>query len=415
MTPPFWSWSALLIGAVVSGCGSDGPTLSVDLRTDFIPGTEFDGVAVTVGDSETSSFAVLQEQDFLRGVRVGRFEAEAGSQTVTVELIRAGEVLVERIATAVVAVDSVVQLVISRDCREVLCDVGLSCRGGACVDTRCTASTPEFCPEAECQVAAECSPPVDCATSTCASGVCLLRADNARCGAGACDLMLGCVGASVDGGPMDAPGDAGMDVGTDAPMLDAFSSGALCPERFEPTTTCDVLRQTGCTPGESCLPEGDDATCRSHGETAEGEVCVRGECSVGLRCWRQQVSGVRRCSSICTIPHDCTCGADERCVPLDEAPFGVCTTGASCDPVADTGCDEGQTCYLTSFGPTCAPESGTSPQGMLCDETTECAPGHFCSDVMSMGRRCQRACELSGVVSCICTSVGFSEEYGYCQ
>lgn len=422
---PFRAWPALLFGALVMACGSDAPSLSIDLRTDFIPGTEFDGVAVRVGDAETSSLAVLRDQDFVRGVRVGRFESEAGEQTVTVELIRAGEVLVERVATASVSVDSVVQLVISRDCRDVRCEAGLSCRDGACVDQRCTASTQEFCPDAECMVATECSPPVACATSVCASGVCLVRPDDTFCGGGACDLMIGCVGASVDSGPMDggvvdaardAARDVGgvVDVGLDAPALDGFTSGGLCPERFEATTTCDVLRQTGCSPGESCLPNGDDATCRDHGDKVEGEVCDRGECGLGLRCWRQPVSGLDRCGRICTVPHDCTCGADESCVPLDEVPFGACMAGASCDPVADTGCGAGETCYLTTFGPTCANNSGTLPEGRACEESTECMAGHFCFSAMGLGRRCQRTCELRDL-SCICTTGGFSEEYGYCQ
>lgn len=91
-------WPALLFGALAA-CGSDGPSLSVDLRTDFIPGTEFDGVAVSAGDGASASFVVLQDQDFVRGVRVGRFDSSAGTRTVTLELMRAGAVLVERVAT----------------------------------------------------------------------------------------------------------------------------------------------------------------------------------------------------------------------------------------------------------------------------------------------------------------------------
>lgn len=412
-------WPALLFGALAA-CASDGPSLSVDLRTDFIPGTEFDGVALSVGDGESASFVVLQDQDFVRGVRVGRFDSSAGTQTVTLELIRAGAVLVERVATVTVAGDTVVQLVVSRDCRNVQCGAALSCRGGACVDVRCTATTPEFCPDAECAEAAECATPVECATSACASGVCLVRPDDSRCGFGACDLMMGCMAAPFDGGMsadagMDAGTDAPSDAGTDALEPDAFTSGGLCPERFERTTTCDVLEQTGCAAGESCLPSDDDAACREHGDKTEGEVCDRGECGLGLRCWRQPASGVDRCSRFCTAPHDCTCEADERCVPLDEAPFGACMTGASCDPVANTGCGSGQTCYLSSFGPACTEEFGATSLGEVCEQATDCEPGFSCLDVMVMGRRCRRVCELSDVVSCICTSIGFSDEYGYCQ
>ncbi|MFK8002087.1 MAG: hypothetical protein AB8H86_21010 [Polyangiales bacterium] len=416
------AWPALLFGALAA-CGSGEPSLSVDLRTDFIPGTEFDGVTVRIGEGVSAPFVVLQDQDFVRGVRVGNIETGAGTQTVTLELIRAGEVLVERVATAAVAGDTVVQLVVSRDCRDVQCGASLSCRGGACVDLRCTATTPEYCPDAECATAAECATPVDCATSACASGVCLVRPDDARCGSGACDLMMGCVGAPFDGGvSADAGVDAGVDArvdvsdaGTDAPEPDGFTSGGLCPERFERTTTCDVLQQTGCDPGESCLPSADDASCRAHGDRSEGEVCSRGECGLGLRCWRQPASGVDRCSRICTTPHDCTCGANARCVPLEEAPFGACMNGASCDPVANTGCGAGQTCYLSSFGPACTAESGSLMPGAMCDESTDCEPGYSCANVLGMGARCRRVCELSDVVTCICTNIGFSDEYGYCQ
>lgn len=414
------------MAALALGCGPEAPSLSVDLRTDFVPGIEFDGVAVSVA-TETSTVAVLREQDFVRGVRVGRFEAEAGTQTVRLELLRAGEVLVERVATVTVAVDSVVQLVISRDCRDVRCAESLSCRDGACVDMRCTASTPEFCPDPECMVASECPAAVSCASSICASGVCLFRPDDSQCGAATCDLMLGCVGGMSDGGIADVAGDAAVDAGGDAAVdatsdaagdagmdvPDVFSSGARCPERFEPTIACDVLRQTGCAPGQSCLPSGEDAMCTDHGDKVEGDLCAQGECGLGLRCRRQIVSDLRRCSRICTAAHDCTCAESERCVP-GEVPFGSCMVGASCDPVGQTGCGPGETCYLTTFGPTCTVDSGTLPLDTSCDATTECAPGHFCFSALGMGRRCLRACELSDV-RCICTSGGFSSEYGYCQ
>ena len=87
---------ALLL-LVLTACGGDDESrLHLDVRTDFEPGTEFDGVLVVLGDRE-EALSATRSDDFTLGVRVPSIPLSPGSHRVRVSLLRAGEVFAERV------------------------------------------------------------------------------------------------------------------------------------------------------------------------------------------------------------------------------------------------------------------------------------------------------------------------------
>lgn len=167
--------------AVLVGCDDDSTaTLAVDLRTDFVGGSDFDGVRVLVGAGDPRpSYGHLFTPggDYFRGQRVATHEANMlGETLVEVQLTRDGEVVVSRVVSVILeGGQNVSTVVITRNCEGVECPntsgspLFVSCLNGACADPRCTVETPEFCPDAECVTDSECTEPC----SACVSGFCL--------------------------------------------------------------------------------------------------------------------------------------------------------------------------------------------------------------------------------------------------
>lgn len=222
----------VLFVAVAGGCTSDGPSLRVDLKTDFVPGTEFDAVRLSIGsgdDALISEHIADAGADYVRGARLSEAEVASGQTPVTVTLMRAGvEVISRSVSASVASQINVATVLITRDCESVACPNDNpsfdSCLGGECVDPRCTVETPEFCPPPECTTDNACSVSVACFDARCQDGVCFGVPNDANCGSGErCDAQNGCVViAQNDAGPADVGVDAGPpdtggpDVGVDA-------------------------------------------------------------------------------------------------------------------------------------------------------------------------------------------------------
>ncbi|MEM7606026.1 MAG: hypothetical protein AAF411_11790 [Myxococcota bacterium] len=223
--------SALAALAVLVACGGDdGLTLSVDLRTDLVPVLEFESVRVEV-ESITSSSAsqfrtvTVPAEDFVRGQRVTQFEGLlAGDVTVrTVLRDNRGQAILQRPQSLNLSSDSIITVVMTRDCRGVTCDSpsAAACIAGGCQSAECSPETPESC-DFECAADADCDETFDaCAENRCIDGFCFARALNDRCSDGdVCSPDDGCVPAPVplpDGGPVggDGGGTDGDDGGTD--------------------------------------------------------------------------------------------------------------------------------------------------------------------------------------------------------
>ncbi|MFK8003456.1 MAG: hypothetical protein AB8H86_28050 [Polyangiales bacterium] len=239
-------WVGVLLLAL-GACSTEetGHQLRVDLVTDFLPGSEFDAVRVSIGQGdvrENFAHVVDPSRDYVRGVALGDIRVPASEQAIEVSLFQDGALVIARQVSVIVqSAVTVATVVITRDCRGVMCP-GLgnpllaSCLGGECTDPRCTVETPEFCPEGTCFTESDC-PAHACAQATCVTGACLYDPDDSACEAGQrCDLDLDCVAGDFDAGAQDAgmpdvrvpdaftTPDAGP-VEMDVPVVDVFDAG----------------------------------------------------------------------------------------------------------------------------------------------------------------------------------------------
>ncbi len=432
------------------GCGSDAPTVTIDLRTDFVPATEFDTAAVFVdGASFASTNHIVQlGSDYVRGVRLASEQPGTGTHHFRVALFQAGVEFASRTVTAEIQGDHAITVVLSRDCRDVMCPGAgdaasqTACLGGLCIDPRCTPETPEFCEAAECTAPSDC-PPHACADVRCA-GACLYAPNDDTCGDGLrCDVEAGCVPDVTDAGPadaatdtlpdvgvdsgtdagVDASADAGTDSGVDAgtdsgPPFDAGMDAGymMCPERWpDPPGSCDPRSREPCGPSGGCHPNAGTTGCfLATGASAEGEACGAGDCAPGYTCISAIGTLDMRCRAFCAHPHHCTCdNEDEICWPTSGSAYGACIPGG-CNPVTDEGCPAAESCVFTLFGSTCMNTPRTGALGDACVSSADCQRGHHC--ITWEGRpQCLRTCDaFEDPASCSCIVLGDSTRWGHC-
>jgi len=183
----------------MSSCSDSETLLVVELRTDLVAGREFDEVATRVDDHEELS--ALHEADssnsYVEGQRIAEIRGiPSGDRRIVVSLRLGGSTVVERPVSFRIEDTRQIVVVLSRDCSDVTCadEDAAACLGGACVPEDCTPDTPESCPAAECESAADCPEEAGCADSACVAGVCLRTPNDADCGPGQlCDVDRGCV------------------------------------------------------------------------------------------------------------------------------------------------------------------------------------------------------------------------------
>ncbi|MFW6039869.1 MAG: S-layer homology domain-containing protein [Gemmatimonadota bacterium] len=282
-------WRAALAALLVSLTGCSGGSdllLTVDLRTDYEPGTEFGTVETELrpeGASEDRTrivrYTVAAGDDFLGGERIAETELdEAGSYVVTTTLRRAdGRRLASRVTRVRVEESLALTVLLTRSCGGVSCpgpgdpDSATACLGGRCVDPACSADRPESCGGPECAADADCDPAVACAQATCsAEGYCLQRGVDAECGDGErCNLGRGC----VSDAPTDGGSDAGVDGGSDA----GVDGGDMCVPTSESCNGADD--DCDGAVDETFDLATDDRNCGSCGHQCESwELCTGGEC-----------------------------------------------------------------------------------------------------------------------------------------
>jgi hypothetical protein len=208
------------------------------------------------------------------------------------------------------------------------------------------------------------------------------------------DVDAGGVGdaATPDGSVVDADVDGGaIDASPDGGLLD---DAGFCDE-----SPCRLVApQCGCLAGAACYPAGTGARCALPGTTPVGEPCLTHlDCLPGLGCVANapDPTVTRLCRRLCLVGLDCPSGT---CATGSVERAGVCTD--ECDPLTDTGCSAGLSCYLitvervddmaTVRAAACA-EAGTAADGEPCDEATRCQGGLVCDrDTMT----CVPLCEL---------------------
>lgn len=201
---------------LAAGCGG-GPTLAVDLRTDWVPGIEFAGVRVELEGAEPADVLAFPSDDYLRGQRVAELrDLPSGQSTlhVTLHVPETGAVLDRRSVLVDTTSARVVTVLVPR-------------RPGTCGRD------------------ADCADVAACASAVCVEAACLAAPVPGACDDGEyCDPGLGCrrwrtpddaglPDAGRDAGLPDAGHDAGHDAGPGCPDVTgayAITSPAPCEE-----------------------------------------------------------------------------------------------------------------------------------------------------------------------------------------
>jgi hypothetical protein len=232
-----WTVAALLVALAATAC-TDEFELTIDLRTDLVPGVEFDAVRTEVTRGPTpiglGQRAATRTDDFNTGSRVVELGGlEEGTYRVSVRLEQRGSFVAQRMLSVKLEGNLGVTALVTRDCGDLLCDgsdgVPTSCLGGMCIDPECDAlgSSAGMCGEPLCATDADCTSSVACADALCIEGACFYRLHHDECsGAEWCNPDVGCLplpdevvgdGGGMDGGVDGGETDAGtLDGGADA-------------------------------------------------------------------------------------------------------------------------------------------------------------------------------------------------------
>ncbi len=371
MTRPTVGLAVLVLLLVLLGaasCAKGRVDLTVDVITDWKPGSDFTRIETEVSrvpfDSAASSeirqlsYAVAGAEDFVHGVRVADVgEVGTGHRFVRVRLRDAAGVhIAGRTLEATLTRTFAATLLIARSCRDVACPAPAGapelseCQAGECVDPRCSPSTPEFCGPAPCDENADCP-----AVST------------------YCDVALTCgeTGHCLCVDDAVVP-DAGPDVGIDAPT----DTGPSCP------TT-----ETACTDGldDDCdgLTDCADDDCLGAG-CADGFYCTTNDrCGGDGACSDTNPTCPMFCNEATSSCEECTANAD--CGAPGTGAWGSCggfgadpcnTVGTRSRTVTTPRCDAG-TCVVDSSSQTGACSRTTN--GAACNDGNACTGPDRCS------------------------------------
>lgn len=180
----------------------------VQLQTDLAPGLEFDQVFVQA--TGVRSRVVGLDDDYGRPTPLAEFGGVPTGTRFAVEVqlrLRGAPVLARAVERRITG-DTVIAVVVTRDCRNVTCPTpgapgATECRGGVCVTPDCA---DDVCAPPECSIDTQCSSRVACVRPRCVEGICLQTPDSTRCGMGeVCAPEVGCVAAvEPDAGIVDA-------------------------------------------------------------------------------------------------------------------------------------------------------------------------------------------------------------------
>ena len=205
-------------------CAPPSATLAVDLRTDYAPMSEFDGLAVMVDGSPRLSLRAAS-LDYRVWQRLGELPAvTSGRRAIEVRLLRGSVLVAARTVVAEVLGDGVVFVVVARSCAGRMCPAegdpasATACDERGCVPPECTPDEPALCasPDAGAPVTedAGAEPPIDAGLTTDAGGTLdaatpdagpppdpcagLACAGHGWCEAGLCLCDVGYAGASCE-------------------------------------------------------------------------------------------------------------------------------------------------------------------------------------------------------------------------
>jgi hypothetical protein len=389
----------------IASCGSDGRALSVDLRTDLVPGTEFGSVVTKIeGGSASQHGASESSSQYVAGTRVADFaDLPDGNVTVQVTLVDPeGTPLVSRTSSVRLQQDYALTVVVTRSCAGVVCpepagDQALTtCQAGRCTSPACTPETPESCPEPECTTDGDCRSEIACLAPRCDHGVCLFPPNDALCKQGeTCDANQGCVDANGNpvctptsatekscGDKIDDDCDGRVDCLDDDCNLVACEDGDKCTQgEVCKDGTCagaqpiscdddDACTDDDCDPTSGCTHTNNTASCDDGDACTSGDVCADGVCTPGGAtacddgnpCTDDTCDGANGCAH---TNNTASCDDGDACTSGD-----VCESGA-CKPGALLSCDDGNACT----DDTCDKQSGCAHA----DNAGSCSDDVFCN------------------------------------
>lgn len=343
--------SACLL-ALTIGCTAPPIELSVAVRTDLAPGSDFILAEVELLPGQGAAFepqsaSARRSDPFWDGVPVAHFAGvPAGSNRVRATLLDSrGEPVVSRNVDLVLDASYALTLVLSADCAGRTCP-GTSepasyteCLSGRCVEPRCAGLDPAGCGDLTCTTQEDCA--LDC-LAACIEGACV------------------CI-TTRDAGP---PPDGGLDAGP-------YDAGP-CPGECAPGATDDETQSCGCSGGgiqtrtRTC---GSD--CRWGAFGAFGACSTGGECMAG-----DSETRTTGCGSCGSKPQTRTCGTD--CTWGAWTDTGSCAGEGVCAPgqteSRSVGCGNcGSQAQTRTCSGSCAWEGWTNSG--TCGGQGACAPG----------------------------------------
>ncbi|MGE0787778.1 MAG: LamG-like jellyroll fold domain-containing protein [Sandaracinaceae bacterium] len=193
---------APLVALALVGCASRYP-VTIDLRTDLLPGIEFSSVRVRADVLVPPPVHDVDETlSYSRGARVADLVFDVSDAELTVELLdETGALVASRPVEVALSRPTSIVVLITRDCADVRCpgegepSTATACYGGTCQSASCTSEHTDACEAPECMRDADCNRPTGsgCAGSICVSGACFYPPTEGRCAAGeVCHPDLGC-------------------------------------------------------------------------------------------------------------------------------------------------------------------------------------------------------------------------------
>lgn len=222
-------------------------------------------------------------------------------------------------------------------------------------------------------------------------------------------LLLGCGGdgAKTDGdADTDADTDSDTETGSDTGSETSSETGSdtdtgtgdPCPEV---DSECDLVEGTGCAAGLRCgywwALEGEgspEVRCLDPGDVGIGDACdvvslrcggFANDCAQTAECLEPRDGAGPQCLHYCSGPGTCEDGSPcGTTIPWSE--LSVCVAGDACDPDDQSGCEEGEGCYMVTDGiawtTQCiefhAKSGSTGQTGAPCTFVENCAPGWQC-------------------------------------
>lgn len=285
---------ACLQASIVACGGSDVSDIEIRIVSDLVPAREAATVTVAlfqgvVGEREMSigstERTLRQGEPLARGLWVASFRGVAnGTYTVWATMQRAnGEQLARRPLTVTITGSASYTVTLTADCAQVECpNAGgspsfVACLAGYCVDPRCSAQTPEFCPpdlQLFCNTDADCVPRSPCASVSCIESECVHEAISSECGEGEfCSAVSGCT-------PIEPPEEApipGEGFCGDPCLLEGdfcHYGYFVCDTSGAPVCTPLVVRPAGypCAGGGTCDADGVCLPGRTDGGVPDASV-----------------------------------------------------------------------------------------------------------------------------------------------